>query len=275
MSSRAETLTETGIAMPLRRQRLGLGAGACAAPSCRSARSARSPRPAAGRSTGSSSSSSASSTSRARQRTSASHADRRPPAEGEDRLVDQRQLVRGRALRSWTSSSTLRAQLAGAGARRTARGGWPPAPLARYIATSASRSSASGSALGVARDRDADAREHRDFGEPSGNGLLERVEHALAERDRLGLGRRGPRRGSRTRRRRAARPCRCRASARRGARRSTTSSWSPTSWPRLSLTALNLSRSMNSIATTPFAAVQARERLARRGPSAAGGWAAS
>ena len=58
-----------------------------------------------------------------------------------------------------------------------------------------------------------------------------------------------PRAGSRTRRRPCGRPCRRRAAQLGGARRPRSSSWSPSLWPRLSLTVLKSSRSRKSTAS--------------------------
>ena len=149
---------------------------------------------------------------------------------------------------------------------RRPRSRFLPLLFAVYIATSALRSSSSAVVVAVAAPSRSRCSRGRTSSLPSMHERrLERVEQPPADVDRRARRRPGPRAGSRTRRRRAGRPCRRRGAQPGAASATAISSWSPAPWPRLSLTVLKSSRSRKSTATRSLRALGPRRSRAGGG----------
>ena len=181
MSSRAEMFTEIGIAMPLRRHISACASAVCSTqlPIC----TISSLSSAGGRKVDGSSSRLRCGALRAPAHERLA-ADREAPGERQDRLVGEHQLVaRQRVAQAPLEldvvvdlpAQALVEELQPAPARGLG-------PVHREVGLAEHRL---GVGVGVARDRDADAREHRDFRAAHRDRVLERVEHARAERERL------------------------------------------------------------------------------------------
>ena len=144
--------------------------------------------------------------------------------------------------------------------RNTSQRPRPPS-FAAYIAMSALPHQLLAVARATGVDRDADARADDELAVADLHRLGPQAVEQAAPRSRRPPAPSCPRAGWRTRRRRAG-PCVSLGRIVRSKRcASSWSSWSPASWPRLSLTCLNQSRSRSSTTIGSPRALRARERV--------------